>query len=391
MLALSALFLIVTLQDAFESFAACEGREAQAALAKRLAFHAGMRDETDIRNLPEHVARNEQEAVLALQQTLLPPGTSVRLVALTRRTALNDCEGTVILCLRDGSFRCIIELNTCSWAKTQIARAHVFNLRPLPGCSTATPTDPCQQKSLVGGSLELKKSLTEEAVGRWIARSQQVHDQWAKEGSLPAQLDRPSLGHTAFPDLSYSALAYILAVLRELSCAALRRGDLPGAALAIGKAFHLEGSCRLAEFDEHEVPLNIRSVLADLYTVRAALKRVQGDYEGAHAELLSSARMNISSDVSSRKLSQAMSRVQLNAPRDVAGLGADEAVQLQEWFAASLPLDVEEHGSLRRRHKLSEPTGAEQADATTGGLVSTSWTGAMESSGVAESTPPMKS
>eukprot|EP00966_Prymnesium_polylepis_P033669 782433-Prymnesium_polylepis.1 len=69
-----------------------------------------MQHEDDVRKLPEHVARNEQEAVLALQQTLLPPGAAVRLVALTQRKELNGCAGTVIACLRDGTFRCAAEV-----------------------------------------------------------------------------------------------------------------------------------------------------------------------------------------------------------------------------------------------------------------------------------------
>ena len=181
-----------TLQNSFVAFAACEGRDAQEKLAKRLEFLRGIQSEEEVRKLPEHVALNEQEQLLALQQTLLPPGTAVHLVGLKERTALNGCVGTLISCLRDGTFRCAVEAR-CAEAEVQDVRVHMANLRPVRGCAAAVPP-PCEGES--GGDETLSGPLTNAAIGERIVRSMQAHERLSKDGALSERLrseDAPRL------------------------------------------------------------------------------------------------------------------------------------------------------------------------------------------------------
>ena len=105
-----------SLEAAFKAFAECASDSTKTKLEERLEFFraAGLRSEDEVRQLPRHQALNEREQVLALQDSVLPPGTQVMLRGLTSRTELNDRD-TIISQLCDGSFRCAAELGAgCS-------------------------------------------------------------------------------------------------------------------------------------------------------------------------------------------------------------------------------------------------------------------------------------
>ena len=95
-----------SLYAAFSAFANCADDEARKLLEQRISSFAA-KTEAEVRALPEHTARNEQEKVLALQQTLVPAGIAVRFDGLEHEE-INGCTGIVISCLRDGSFLCAV-------------------------------------------------------------------------------------------------------------------------------------------------------------------------------------------------------------------------------------------------------------------------------------------
>ena len=93
-----------SLREAFAAFAACASEDVQSRLAKSTDFLSG-KSEDELRQLPSHIAHNEQESVLALQQALLPPGAAVSVLGgAGLGDEISGCEGIVISCLRDGSF-----------------------------------------------------------------------------------------------------------------------------------------------------------------------------------------------------------------------------------------------------------------------------------------------
>ena len=145
-------------------------------------------------------------------------------------------------------------------------RTHMFNMRPVHGCAVVAPA-PCEGSA--AGDETLSAPLRKEAVGQRIVQSMQAHERLLQGGALSERLrsegaasnsysgcggiasyhhadssrcfypTSSDLGETAFPDLSYSALAYVLVSLHHLSCAAFRADDLRGAALGVGKALEL--------------------------------------------------------------------------------------------------------------------------------------------------------
>lgn len=132
-----------TLLDAFRAFAECEGESARHLLSQRLSFFEQATTEAEVRALPQHVARNEQEQVLRLQRAVLRPGVLVRLVGLPgSQPELQGCEsGRLLGCLQDGSFTCIVEL-WCgdAWraeGRPLGARVSARHLRPTADCGVA--------------------------------------------------------------------------------------------------------------------------------------------------------------------------------------------------------------------------------------------------------------
>ena len=320
---------------AFAAFAEYADGATRALFDKRKAFFAA-RSEEEIRAMPEHEARNAQEAVLGLQQRLLPPGLSVRLHGL-RGHALEGCDAVLVSCLRDGSFRCAVETQ-CGLeqdAEPMHARVHVANLRPATSCAAAAAADGCDgaddADELDRGG---RRPLDQKAVGQLLVDT--VMQSRAEQ--LPAEFVASFPGETAFPDLPYASLAAVLERMRLLACGALAAGDPAGAAAAIEKALDLELKSRPAAKDEHEVV--VRRLLARLLAARGAAARAKGDEAGARRDAIAAQRLNVTAAVSNRKLDQATSRAQRGRPHGVTGLTAEESAELQRWFETQLvPLD----------------------------------------------------
>ena len=265
-----------TLEASFRAFARCASDEsARTRLDERLSFFAssGLRSEEEVKKLPDHVRKNEQEQVLALQDTLVPAGVRVSLAHLTRAD-LNGCEGTVIVCLRDGSFRCAVELTSCptSTAPLSSVRVLVQSLRPAADCGYAVRAlstdelDECERAADLRE--EVPVPLTEEAIGRVMAQSVQMYNDVVSRGELPT--DAADLGSSAYPDLPYAALVIVMVRLRATACAALRSDDMSGAARAIQFARELEEHARPSASEVFEIPRGVRAGLAALVRVAVA-------------------------------------------------------------------------------------------------------------------------
>ena len=328
---------VPSMHASFAAFAACSDDSARSLLEKRMKSFTG-RTEEEVRALPEHVARNEQEKVLSLQQVLLPDGISVRLHGLVDDPALNGCDGVLVACLRDGSFLCVVETR-CGLPREQEGQAlrcrvHITNLRPAADCAATAVADVCDERD---EQEVLPSLLDKEAVGRAIVEAVM---QSREPGQLPAHFADTFPGETAFPDLSYASLAAVLGRMQQLACGALSAGDADGASEAIEQAIDLEAKSRPgATADAHELSGGVRALYARLLVVRARVRRAQGDAKRARRDALAAQRLNVTDAVSNRKLGQAMSVSQRKGAHNVSGLTADESVRLQRWFAELLPLD----------------------------------------------------
>ena len=329
---------VPSMYASFAAFAACSDDKARALLEKRMKSFTG-RSEEEVRALPEHVARNEQEKVLSLQQVLLPDGISVRLHGLVDHPALNGCDGVLVACLRDGSFLCAVETH-CGLPREQEGQAlrcrvHIANLRPATDCAATAEFDVCDERD--GEEEGLPPRLDKEAVGKAIVDAVM---QSREPGQLPAHFAATFPGETAFPDLSYASLAAVLGRMQQLACGALSAGDAEGAGEAIEQALDLEAKSRPdATADAHELSGGVRLLYARLLAVRARVRRAQGDAKSARRDALAAQRLNVTDAVSNRKLGQAMSTAQRSRAHKVSGLTADESARLQRWFAELLPLD----------------------------------------------------
>ncbi|KAL1507470.1 hypothetical protein AB1Y20_008306 [Prymnesium parvum] len=322
MLAALAACALATLQEAFAALAACEGEAAQAQLAARLA---SLRSEDAVRALPAALALLEQKALLALQDALALPGTALRLVGLARRPRLDGCDATLLVCASDGGFRCAVEASCAASpsAPRDLFAVRLHALRPREGCAPP-PREPCARTPRE----PLDAPLTAEKLGQTIARAHRAHAELLSRDASMAAAAR-ELGDSALADLPYSALSFLLIAIKNLSCAALDARDWAGAELAVGTALDLEAQARPRGLDVEETMVAVRSVVSELFLVRAALKRGQGDGEGARHAARHAARLNLTVEVSDRKLRLATTRQQRAAPRDVAGLAAEEVVRLQ--------------------------------------------------------------
>ena len=179
-----------SLYAAFSAFANCADDEARKLLEQRISSFAA-KTEAEVRALPEHTARNEQEKVLALQQTLVPAGIAVRFDGLEHKE-INGCTGVVISCLRDGSFLCAVETR-CGLQSHEAplaCRVHVVNLRPAAGCAVAVPSgcelDQDHAYAVSEEDAPLPDSLDKESIGRLIVDS--VMRSRHSERPLPAHL-----------------------------------------------------------------------------------------------------------------------------------------------------------------------------------------------------------
>ena len=332
---------VPSLYAAFSAFANCADDEVRQLLETRIGAFAA-KTEAEVRALPEHTARNEQEKVLALQRTLLPAGTAVRFDGLEHEE-INGCPGVVIYCLRDGSFLCAVETR-CGLQSHEAplaCRVHVVNLRPAAGCAVAVPSgcglDQNNAYPVSEEDAPLPDSLDKETIGRLIVDS--VMRSRRSERPLPAYLASAFKGDTSFPDLPYSALAAVLARMQQVACAALAAGDVGGAEQAVEQALDLERTSRPASAaDEHEVLAGVRFLMARLLAVRSLAKTARHEDAAARADALAAQRLNVTATISNRKLEQATSRAQRGrqGPHAVTGLMAEESARLQRWFADEL-------------------------------------------------------
>ena len=335
-----------SLAAAFDAFAACASESARASFEKRMAFFvaSGLRSEEEVRKLPEHTAKNEQEQVLALQESLVQPGDRITLKGLRQRTEHNGCSGIVIACLRDGSFRCSVDVDSgCNGAQPAFsARIRIENLRPPEACGLRERSSAEEYCAEFGTAMPpASSSVDDEVVGSTMVRAVHAHEELQSKGLLPAQA--ASLGESAFPDLPYAALLMVLMELRDLSCYAIRTGDDAGAELAIAKCLELEADARPKEVEMVELPFGIRTSLASLFAISGALKEGQGKLEDARSLARTARLLNTSSVASSRRLRVALSAWQLRAPQATPTASLEDIVRLQRWWVEELlPLDDEE-------------------------------------------------
>ena len=327
-----------TLEAAFTAFARCAATEAQARLSERLAFfaNANLRSEEEVKKLPEHQARNEQEQVLALQRAVLPGGARVHL----HGTALDGCLGTLIGCLRDGTFRCAVDVDgSCVAEGRTSVRVSLANLRPLADCGRTESTSHCGRWM----TREVELPLNDEVVGRTMALAVQAHRELGSSA--------PDYGGTQFPDLPYSALAMVIVELCAAACVALDSGDAAGAALAIERGIELEEQSRSPQLEASEIPLAVRSALSTLVALKA--KTVRGDADGALEAARRAHRLNVTASVSLRKLELALRPLSLRSARAHTGISEAEVLRLQQWWLDELlPLDERTPAASRRADPL---------------------------------------
>jgi hypothetical protein len=334
-----------TLEAAFRAFAQCASASERDRLEKRLAFFssAGLRSEAEVKKLPKHTVKNEQEQLLAVQAKLLPLGVRVRLNGIARPAEeLNGCSGTLIGCLRDGSFLCAVEIDECESANADelpvSVRVRVEKLRPAADCGIVTRTAASECAAL---TLELEEEaplpLTTDAIGRLLVHAVHAYDEAVAQGRAHAEL--VSLGQTAYEDLSFGALLNVLVYLREAGCIALRGGDVRGATLAIDRALELEQHARPSSTETLELPLPVRSGFAALLALSSVLKAAKGDAAGARDDTYSAQRVNVSMSVSPRKLTTAVHPARIDGYRGTTD-AETELVRLQRWwYDELLPLD----------------------------------------------------
>jgi hypothetical protein len=361
-----------SLEAAFRAFAECEdSRQTRDSLEERLAFFArsGMVSEDDVRRMAEHEVRNEREKVLSLQSRLLRPGTSVRLHNLANHPELNGCEGTLLSCVRDGSFVCIVEMRCGpTWEMNREpfgARVLLENLLPAPGCDIHDAASVCTDSASEAPELfndgEIgAEALSEAAIGQMMVDEFKTHERLAKRGELPAWAEE--LGPTNFPDLPYSALVLVLVRLVHASCEALRKGDAAGVVMAVEKALELEESARQTATEREEVHLAIRQRLASLLAVRSAAKALEQDrhadrgapdQHSARDDALLALRLNVTSSIALGNIDLALTKSQLRAPYALAGLTREKIVLLQQWFSQLPPLYRENEGPKSKSRSSS--------------------------------------
>ena len=340
-----------TLEGTLRSFAECESDAVQKKLRKRLDFFAelGVRSEEEVKALPDHQARNEQEQVLSLFQALLRPGVRVQLhdLAAPMLAHRNGCEGTLVACPRGPNFRCAVELSDeCDSARV---RAHVENLQPAGRCAVRTDVDVCGVATI--GAEEFndgeptKASLDAAAIGQLMTDTLMSYRRLANAGELPA--GSAALGETAISDLPYAALLLVVDRLREAGCDALRFGDAAGAELAVRHAVELEESARVEKksggkphLEEQDVAVRLK--LSEMYALQADARAARADAHGARDAALVSQRLNISSSIETSKLDHALKRAQLEKPHasKIAKLTKKQVKWLQRWFDKLEPLDT---------------------------------------------------
>lgn len=344
----------VTLEAAFHAFAQCASESARVRLDERLKFFtaAGLRSEEEVKKLPEHERKNEQEQVLSLQETLIPRGAVVVLSGLTKHHELNGCEGIVIECLRDGSFRCAVDIEACAASAGADVRVRVHNLRPVARCaSDATPAPftrdnlrQCQDDAAEPAE-ELELPLSEQSIGLVMARAGRSYSEMVTHATLPD--GAAALGTSNYPDLPYAAMVMIFARLRSAACAALLGGDIHGAARAVEHARELEAGARAPTLEVYNLPRGVRASLSGIARVAAAVRLANDDADGAREEGRLARRLNVSAALSRRQLSAALAPYH-DAPSHAPshGGGGREIRRLQRWWWDELvPLDDEEEAA----------------------------------------------
>ena len=327
--------------DAFQAFSECATQHDKEQLRMKIS-----RIKTANGDVDDALVR---ELSLALQLAYLPKGAAVQISGLTDRPSLNGCGATIISCLRDGSYRCAVEIQDCGTfdMAPQGARIHAANLRPAKDCAVAAP--PTKKVSCwEHDGMRNPGPLTEAAVSLAIADDLQLAERRARSGKAH------SLGDTAYPDMPYTSLHFVLVRMHQRICSALAIGDVDGAEIGLEKVFALEEESRPLSTELYEVVAPVRFAYASLKWTQAAMRRDAMDAVGARKYALAARALNVTPGVSCRKLHQSTSQAQRVRPRDALGLRKYESEWLQSWFDALLPLDVEEHGPQKARYATSE-------------------------------------
>ena len=355
-----------SLEAVFTAFATCTGDvDIIDRLQGRVAFFAKMSSEDEVKKLPEHVVRNEQEQIMALQEKLFPPGARCRL-------ANQGTNGTIAACLRDGSFLCAVELRRRGSQHPMLVRAQLTDLRPRADCvqsATASPSDADVHAKMAVQSCDTSRELavegmqlplSEEAIGQLMTDSvMEYHRLKASRAMEPYESD---LGQSAFEDMPYAAMLIVLRRVHAASCVAWGGGDQDGAALAVDQALELERQARHEHKEVYELHRAIREGLSHLHYVLAAIKAARFDRAGADAAAATAQRLSsVHSSVSARKLQLALSATQQQRPRSQPGLEVDEVLRLQQWWHHELtPLEVgqEEEAASTPPQKTSAPRGS---------------------------------
>ena len=351
-----------TLEASFIAFANCAGdAKWRSKLDERLAFFAKYSSKEEVEALPEYQARNEQERVMALQEGLLKPGASVRLHAIVEPQfrALNDCNATLIGCLRDGSFRCAVELVDCGHAGQPppiSVRARLENLRPAIDCGrsaiAAVLDTACDGADALLDVNGINFPLTKSAVGKVMATAVAAYKEMADTNRLPPSIT-PSLGSTGYPDLPGGALLLALLQLHSLSCLAHKADDAAGLALAWEAADELETSTQKSGRDMYEWPHGIRAAISRMYAILALSKSVSGG-GGGQKEVEEAARLalrlNTTARLSLRKLQVALEASQMLEPRATNAIKKKEVERLQGWWKEELLVVSPEMEDVRQQH-----------------------------------------
>ena len=354
-----------TLEAAFHSFSHCTSEKTRLRLEKRLSFFhsAKLRSEEEVKKLPEHEARNEQEQVLSIQDALWPPGTRFSLHGLATRHELNGHNGTVLACLRDGSFRCAVELDPAEWHGLEehlgsighgslLAQASARYFRPLEDCnrSLADIAIDCKDWLMGGDSLVegLALPLDEKAIGHLYGRAIQDHSELAAKGALPEHL--AALGASKFSDMPFSLLVMVTIQLTAAACAALQAQDVDGAIQAVDSVLDLERHSRPEGQEMFEQSQAVRNSLGALMYVSAVARATRGDPEAARLEMLAFHRLNTTASISERKIRIAhqLWRMRTEDPQRLKTLGMqkEEVRRLQKWWLYDvLALDEGDHDS----------------------------------------------
>jgi len=306
---------------------------------------------------------------MALQDKLFPAGASVRLLTQAddmQTPHAQRSNGTIIACLRDGSFECAVELASVDAAEPTLLRVRLSSLRAPFECRDGDRGMPYEDANTYAaaatrscdGSLEfasptLALPLDEAAVGQMMTDGVMEYHQLMAAKALDPLVSE--LGDTAFDDMPYAALLLVFKRLHAACCTALRGGDHASAVLVVEQALELERQARHEHMEIYELPLFVRDTLAQYHHILAAVNAARSDVDGAREAATAARRLSMRESVSVRKLQMALSPMQQQRPKAQPGLTVDEILQLQRWWHHVLTLYAGVGESAARERENARP------------------------------------